>query len=95
MVEKRAELKVAGGKLLRAKLIVEDSVVKDAVITGDFFLHPEEGLELLEAEIRGLTHPVSVDELTACIEKVKGANDLTFIGFSSRELAEVIWSALK
>ena len=47
----KSEIKVIGGKLIRAQVVVEDKIVTNVVITGDFFLHPEDGIENLEKEL--------------------------------------------
>ena len=47
----RSEIKIAGGKLIRVQCVVEGGLVKNLVITGDFFLHPEDGIQELEKEI--------------------------------------------
>ena len=47
----RSEIKVTGGKLIRVQCTVDRGVVENVVITGDFFLHPEDGIEELEKEL--------------------------------------------
>ncbi|MFX0097651.1 MAG: lipoate protein ligase C-terminal domain-containing protein [Candidatus Hodarchaeota archaeon] len=49
----KAELKVPGGKLIRADIFVKDGRIGRVVITGDFFLHPEDLLEQLEEKLLG------------------------------------------
>lgn len=50
---KRFEYKVPGGKLLRAKVEVEDEKIRYLQLTGDFFMQPETDLEELEARLIG------------------------------------------
>jgi hypothetical protein len=47
----RSEIKVTGGKLIRVQCTVDRGVVENVVITGDFFLHPEDGIQELEKEL--------------------------------------------
>ena len=49
-----AELKIPDGKLIRIKFSMKDNKIEDIKITGDFFLHPEDGLEELERKLRGV-----------------------------------------
>jgi lipoate-protein ligase A len=48
-----AELKIPGGKLIRIKFSIKDDEISDIVISGDFFLHPENGIEKLERRLNG------------------------------------------
>ncbi|HPD41339.1 MAG TPA: lipoate protein ligase C-terminal domain-containing protein [Anaerolineae bacterium] len=61
-----ADYKVTGGKLLRVRLrTVPDAQGEPCIaavsITGDFFMHPEEALEALEAALPGV--PLRADVL--------------------------------
>jgi lipoate-protein ligase A len=47
----RSEIKVPGGKLIRVDCAVVNGIVASIIITGDFFLHPEDGIQELEKEI--------------------------------------------
>ena len=53
-----ADYKVPGGKLLRVQLKLDTSkeppTISDLRIHGDFFMHPEEAIEELEARLIGL-----------------------------------------
>jgi lipoate-protein ligase A len=47
-----ADYKAEGGKLLRVRLTIGEGQpcqIRDIKITGDFFMHPEEAIERLEA----------------------------------------------
>ena len=46
--------KVAGGKLIKVSLGVEDGRIVDIKVTGDFFMHPEEKIEELENTLTGV-----------------------------------------
>lgn len=53
-----ADYKVPGGKLLRVRLTLagaaEPPMIESIRITGDFFMHPEEAIEMLEALLTGV-----------------------------------------
>ena len=42
-----------GGKTIRVLIELEDDVIVDVSITGDFFMEPEEGIERLNEFIKG------------------------------------------
>jgi len=48
-----AELKIPGGKLIRVKFSKRDDKISNIMISGDFFLHPEDGIEELEKRLTG------------------------------------------
>ena len=52
-VERIGILKVVGGKLIRVRLFVEDDKIASIRFTGDFFLYPEEDIDVLEKELVG------------------------------------------
>jgi lipoate-protein ligase A len=49
---------VPGGKLLRVRLTLDRAAdvptLRSVRITGDFFMHPEEAIETLEAQLTGV-----------------------------------------
>jgi lipoate-protein ligase A len=49
----RGEFKSPGGKLIAVEFVVPDGCLRGVVITGDFFLYPEEALPLLSAVLEG------------------------------------------
>ena len=49
----KAAYKVPNGKLLRVSLDFEGGKIKAIKITGDFFMHPETGVELIESTLAG------------------------------------------
>jgi len=56
MTEKtgRSEIKVPGRKLIRVECTIDGGVLRRIVITGDFFVHPEDGIQELENELTSL-----------------------------------------
>lgn len=48
------EYKVPGGKLVVVDLDVEESVLSNARVAGDFFLEPDEALEAVNAALEGV-----------------------------------------
>ena len=54
------EYKVPGGKLVKVDFTVDGDTLQDVVVSGDFFLYPEETLEDIRASLVGL--PAATDE---------------------------------
>lgn len=84
-----AAKKVPGGKLVRVKIDFEGELLKSVQITGDFFMHPEEGLEILEKSLQ----EIRFDEIEKKVDEVLNAHDLMLVGVSAADLSEVINSA--
>lgn len=45
--------RLSGGKTVKVDLEVVDEEIKEVVISGDFFLYPEEYIHTIESELRG------------------------------------------
>ena len=86
--------KVKGGKLLQVQLEQDGSFVTLVTITGDFFIHPEEGLNLLEKGLVGVPVQEDVVRLSKRVEVIIKENGLTVLGFSPPDLAASIREAL-
>ncbi len=89
---KRCEYKVPGGKLLCAKVKVEDGKISWLQISGDFFLLPETDLEDLERQLLGMdASPESVkDKVVSFFSERK----TTLVGASAEDFAHVINTAI-
>lgn len=89
----KAELKVPNGKLIRVSLSVKEGKLSKVVITGDFFMHPEEVIELLEMKLNG----VSADRksITKAITNFFKEGEVKILGASPEDFVQVIMGALK
>lgn len=90
-----ADTKVKGGKLLRVRLwSAPDSHEKPCIsalsITGDFFMHPEEALETLEAALIGA--PLTAEALYPRIEAFF-AGDVQVIGAGVEDFVRLLLAA--
>jgi len=89
----RAEYKVPGGKLIRARVEVEGGRISGIRITGDFFLHPETDLEALERRLLGVeVAPESVREAISTFFEERGTIPL---GVSPEDFVKVVLEALR
>lgn len=90
----RGEFKTPGGKLIAVDLDVADGELRNVVVTGDFFLYPEEALPLLA---RALEHsPATLDE-AGYAARVRTALDTRaeLVGSSPEALATAVIRALR
>ncbi len=86
--------KVKEGKLVKVE-IEYDEVIRKIKITGDFFLHPEDTLDIVEKSMIGLEKSTNIETITSKIHRIAQANDAQMIGISPESLALVIKEALK
>jgi len=93
-VEATARRKVPGGKLLSVRLKHDGLRVTKAELSGDFFLFPDDSIEVLEASMIGIPLRVEVQELSDIIASVMAHGGISAAGFAPRDLAEVIKEAL-
>lgn len=89
---KRCEYKVPGGKLVRAKVEVEDGKIKKLQISGDFFLLPETDLEDLEGQLVGME--TSPDLIKEKVVSFFTDRNTTLVGASAEDFAYVINTAI-
>ena len=88
----RAELKVPGGKLIRIECEVKHEKIVFAKITGDFFMHPEESINVLEKNLIGsATSDEDIDHRVN--ESLKG--DIVLVGASNADFTSVIIQAIR
>jgi lipoate-protein ligase A len=94
---KHGEFKVPQGKLVVVDLTVVPTEagpdrLGDVVLSGDFFLEPDEALGLMSAAVEGQPVDVSLADLTAAIDAARG--DAVMVGFDPRSVALAVLRAL-
>lgn len=85
---KRITHKVPGGKLLRISMDIEDGIIKSIKITGDFFLYPEESIEVLEKSLQGATLESVEEILNSKVEEI----GIKMVGVSVKDIVGAIRS---
>ena len=88
----KASKKVEGGKLVRAE-VESVKIIKSVKITGDFFLHPENTLDLIEQNLLGT--PLEPELIESKIKQTLQENNATLYGVTAKDLADVITEAIK
>lgn len=85
------DYKVNGGKLLRLEFELESGAINWIKITGDFFVHPENKITLLEESLAGCKISDIEDVLDECIQE----NRITLVGFNSKDIYKAVLKAVK
>ena len=85
--------KIPWGKMVRVE-VAYDAQIESVKITGDFFLHPEETLELIQQTIIGCSLPLQKNELAEKIDKLLLEQNADFIGASVVDLIDILAEAL-
>jgi lipoate-protein ligase A len=84
-----AEYKVPGGKLVTIDLETSGGQISHARLAGDFFLEPDEVLELINHSLEGLSVATSHDDLEAAVSKAI-PDGAVLMGFDPAAVATVV-----
>ncbi|MCL5412820.1 MAG: biotin--protein ligase [Candidatus Marsarchaeota archaeon] len=93
-MEGSSKLKVPGGKLIVIKLSYDDRI-RGIQILGDFFMHPEEALGLIESLLAGTKSSASREEIAGRIRAIAEQRHVEMIGVSPESIADAIKMAIK
>ena len=93
MAEKTIERKIPGGKLVRLEVTFSHRI-EHVKITGDFFLHPEEMLDILVNACIGLPIPFDADMLRKNLDLAMQSQDAQFVGVSIDDLISMLEEAV-
>lgn len=96
------EYKVPDGKLVMVDLDVRDGRLRDVRLSGDFFLEPDEALEVLGGALEGVAGDASVGSLTQVLDEAlvlaedqgRIAGPVAMVGFDTRAVAVAVRRAL-
>jgi len=88
----KAEMKVPGGKLLRACSKIQEGNITSVLLTGDFFLHPEESIEEMERRLRGI--PAHRDSVQNVVQQFFDTVSPRLIGATPDSFVEIIMRSL-
>lgn len=86
------EFKVSAGKLVVVDLEVRDDRIAQVVVSGDFFLEPDEALDDITAALDGIPASASLAQLEQAV--AAATQDATLIGFDARSVAFTVLRAL-
>ena len=96
------EYKVPGGKLVVVDLDVDAGHLKDVSVAGDFFLEPDEALDVLSGALEGVPADAGAaqlaqvldDALRLATDQGRVAGPVTMVGFDVRAVAVAVRRAL-
>lgn len=89
---RHGEYKVPGGKLVVVDLKVIDGAIRDVVLSGDFFLEPDEALGDMSNALEGQSAEASLGELVQTVDRARG--DAVMVGFDPAAVAHAVLRAL-
>lgn len=87
------EFKTPGGKLIAVEFDIEGGGLRHVVVSGDFFLYPEEALGLLSGALEGLPAFLREEDYAARVE-LAISGDVELLGSSPEALATAVVRAL-
>jgi lipoate-protein ligase A len=87
------EYKVPGGKLVVVDVDVEDDVLRNVSISGDFFLEPDDALDRMNAALTGLSASTDAARIAERLDAALGP-DAVLLGFSTQAVAIAVRRAL-
>ncbi len=87
-VVKRAEIKRPNEKLLRITAEIDKGVIRTVILSGDFFVHPEEGIESIQRALAGVKPDRAA--IIKAIEDVVAAHGIEMVGISADTIAAAI-----
>ncbi len=85
--------KIPGGKLVKVKLSTSSGKIEQVRILGDFFLHPEETIQVIEDSLVGCKEDENY--IARAIEQVLKNSDATLIGAAASDVSKTIMTAWK
>lgn len=89
-----ATYKVPGGKLVRVKVEFAHSI-NSVSVTGDFFMHPEEGVAEIENCIRGMDSDAPEERIAGRIRDVVNSRGIVMIGVTEDTIARLVKEAMR
>ncbi|CAN5645812.1 hypothetical protein BH23CHL5_BH23CHL5_28000 [soil metagenome] len=89
----KGSYKTPGGKLVAVDFAVDDGVLRNVQVHGDFFLHPEESLAAITLALNGVTTSITDADLTRRIASAI-PRDTEWLGASPEALTNAVRRAL-
>ncbi len=85
--------KIKNGKLVRVDL-EHDGVIHKILISGDFFMHPEESIEDIEKSLVGLSVGENEGSIKQVIDQIINYKNVELVGIDTSSLSKLIKQAL-
>jgi hypothetical protein len=91
---KSVERRVPGGKTFRLTVFFHAGKVERISLTGDFFIVPEEGLEVVERVLLHLAVRGNAPDSTEGLQHALDSRGIRLVGLSSLELVDALGEAM-
>lgn len=91
MMRKVITKKVPGGKLFRLDVDIDNLKIDDIKITGDFFMHPETTIIMIEEVIKGTSIKFDKQRVVDMTNIVLKLNNTQLLGFNANDLADALY----
>lgn len=93
-MRRHGEYKMPGGKLTVVDLAVEHGRLVGVVVSGDFFLEPDEALAAISAALEGQAADLDELQLTHLVERATPAHTRMF-GVDAQSIARAVRRAIE
>ena len=93
MITKHGEFKTPGGKLVQVDFKLVDHQLSDVLVSGDFFLYPDDALGPITGAVEGTPASMTIDDRAALIAR-SIPEGVEWLGSSPIALATAIERAL-
>ena len=90
----KASFKVPKGKLVTAEVTYGSNIGR-VKLTGDFFIHPEEGISVIESSIDGIAISSDEKDIAIAVQAAIDDNGIQVIGIDAKSIAKVVKMAMK
>jgi len=84
LVYKSGIKRVKGGKTLKIDLDVESGIIKDIIISGDFFAYPMEAVDELENMLKGASVSNAIEIINCFRDRI------VFIGLTIDDIIDLL-----
>ncbi len=87
-MQKKVSMKVPNGKMLKVTAEIENNIIINAQITGDFFVYPEEDIAHLEQLLR--YQPLEKELLLYMIDSFFKQNNVELYGVTAEAIRDAL-----
>ncbi len=89
-----ATRKVTGGKLVRVEVLLTDERIESILLTGDFFLHPEDLIGEVEQILGQAKLPLEKQKLAQAIDDLLRDRSAQLIGAGAEDMVNTLEEAV-
>ncbi len=96
-MQSKVTAKIEGGKLLRIELELTESgeKVKAIKLTGDFFIHPEDSLQIIEKALVSTSPAIETATLSTNLQQLTSDQGIQMLGITNEAIAKTFAEAVR